>query len=95
MIFKLPERGNNTLSTRFDKRVHNVGGSLLADWPYARVASRECYKTGIEAKVPDFTYLQETIIGVWLLRGEDESRAIWVFGIDISVKREMDHLVLV
>jgi hypothetical protein len=35
------------------------------------------------------------IIGVWLLRGEDESRAIWVFGIDISVKREMDHLVLV
>jgi hypothetical protein len=53
------------------------------------------YKIGIEAKVPDFTYLQETIIGVWLLRGEDESRPIWVFGIDISVKREVDHLVLV
>ena len=95
MIFKLPECRNNALSTRFDKRIHNVGGSLLAYWPYAHVTSRECYKAGVDAKVPDFTYLQQTIIGVWLLRGEDESRTIWVFGIDISVKREMDHLVLV
>jgi hypothetical protein len=95
MIFKLPECRNNALSARFDERIHNVGGSLLADWPYARIASRECYKTGIEAKVSDFTYLQETIIGVWLLWGENESRAIWVLGIDVSVKRKMDDLVLV
>ena len=32
---------------------------------------------------------------MWLLRGEDESRAIWVFGINISVKRKMDDVVLV
>jgi hypothetical protein len=74
MIFKLPECRNNALSARFDERIHNVGGSLLADWPYARVASRERYKTGVEAKVSDLTNLQQTIIGVWLLRSEDESR---------------------
>ena len=86
LIFKLPERRNNALSARFNERVDNIRGSLLAHGAYARVASRECYKTGIKAKASDLAYLQEAIIGVWLVWREYKSRAVWVLGIDIPVQ---------
>ena len=43
----------------------------------------------------DFAYLEKSIVLRRLFRGEDEGRAIRDFGINISVKCEMDHVVLV
>ena len=94
MILKFPEGGDNALRTCLDERVNDTRDALFSDWSDAGVAGRERDQAGIEMKIPNLAYLEQTVIRVLRLWSENESGAIWDFWIDIAVKGQVDHAVM-
>ena len=93
MILKFPEGRYDALRARLDERIHDVLHSLLANRADSGVAGRQRYKIGIEAKISDLTHLEKAVVPGRTLRCKDERGAIRYFGIDISVKSEVNDVV--
>ena len=94
LVFHFPERRNDALGSRFDKRIDDIRDSLFADRADARIAGGERYKVGVEWQITNLAYLKQSVVAGRRFGRKDEGGAIREFRIGISMKSQMYDFIL-
>src|SRR6185437_6465720 len=95
LVVDFPQRGDDTLRACLYEGIHNIGNSLLADRSNAGITGGKRDEAGIEMKLSYLPHLQKPVVHGRTLRRKDERRPVRELWVGVSMKRQMNHLILI